>query len=505
MPSLSSATQIRLNSVTACLKAAVDTVDILANDLRIPFFNSISATIESLTKLMEENTLGTLSPTMLSHIGDFIMTLHKIHMFVEAQQDGNKIKILLRRSEMNTLLKDCKTGLQNAIVVFKINTANLSKYINEMQKNAMERHHEVLELIASLSDTTNSETTSSLSRVLSSSFNRSSSTSLSMLPSMPQIFHGRESELSDILQLFINNKPRIPILGAGGMGKTSLARAVLHHPDIIHSFGDCRIFVACDVASTMPELVALIVNHLGLKLSKNPTQQIIRHFAIRPPSLLILDNLETAWESTGSRKEIEEFLALLTDIQHLALIITMRGAERPAQIRWTRPFLEPLSPLAYDAAQKTFIDIAGEIHDSNDVDKILHLTDNMPLAIDLMAHLVDSEGCATVLSRWDTEKTSLVSDGYDRRSNLDMSIALSLSSPRVASISGTQDLLSLLSMLPDGLSDIELKKSSFPIHNILECKATLLRTSLAYYSSQKRLKVLVPIQEHMQIISPSST
>jgi len=47
-------------------------------------------------------------------------TLHKIHTFVEAQQDGNKIKILLRRSEMNTLLKDCKTGLQNAFDVFKV-------------------------------------------------------------------------------------------------------------------------------------------------------------------------------------------------------------------------------------------------------------------------------------------------------------------------------------------------------------------------------------------------
>ncbi|KAJ7189761.1 P-loop containing nucleoside triphosphate hydrolase protein, partial [Mycena pura] len=322
-------------------------------------------------------------------------------------------------------------------------------------------------------------------------------------PSMPQIFHGRESEVSDILQLFTYNAPRIAILGAGGMGKTTLARAVLHHPDISHKYGECRLFVACDVASNIAGLVALIVNCLGLKLGQNPTQQVIHHFASGPPTLLILDNLETAWESTRSRKEIEDFLALLTDIQNLALIITMRGAERPAQVHWTRPFLQPLSPLAYDAAQKTFIDIAGEIHDSNDVDKILHLTDNMPLAIDLMAHLVDSKGCATVLSRWEIEKTSLVSDGYDRRSNLDMSIALSLSSPRVASVSGTQHLLSLLSMLPDGISDLELRKSNLPIHNILECKAALLRTSLAYNSSQKRLKVLVPIQEYMQRHHPA--
>src|ERR1700761_8734513 len=144
-----------------------------------------------------------------------------------------------------------------------------------------------------------------------------------MLPSMPQIFHGREVELSDILQLFTQGAPRIAILGAGGMGKTSLARVVLHHPDIIHKYGECRIFVACDVALTMPELVALIVNYLGLKLGKTPTQQIINHFESRPPILLILDNLETAWESPVSRKEIEDFLALLTDIQHLALIVSL--------------------------------------------------------------------------------------------------------------------------------------------------------------------------------------
>src|ERR1700753_1148746 len=118
-----------------------------------------------------------------------------------------------------------------------------------------------------------------------------------MLLPMPQIFHGRESELSDILQLFTLGAPRIAILGAGGMGKTSLARAVLHYPDISQKYGEGRIFVACNVASTMTELVSLIANYLGLKLGKYPAQQIVRRFASRPPTLLILDNLETAWES----------------------------------------------------------------------------------------------------------------------------------------------------------------------------------------------------------------
>jgi hypothetical protein len=180
--------------------------------------------------------------------------------------------------------------------------------------------------------------------------------------------------------------------------------------------------------------------------------------------------------------------------------ITMRGAERPAKVAWTHPFLPLLKPLEQAAARQTFIDIADNTHDPNGVDKVLSLTDNMPLAICLIAHLVDSEGCSHVLSRWEEEKTSLISDGYDRTSNLDLSISLSLSSPRLNPHS--KNLLSLLSMLPDGLSDVELVQSKLPLDNILGCKAALICTTLAYSDEHKRLKALVPIREYMQKIQP---
>ena len=79
-----------------------------------------------------------------------------------------------------------------------------------------------------------------------------------MLPSEPKIFHGRESELSNILKLFNEGNPRITILGAGGMGKTSLARAVVHHAEISARYAQHRFFVACDLSSTKGDLVALI-------------------------------------------------------------------------------------------------------------------------------------------------------------------------------------------------------------------------------------------------------
>ncbi|KAJ7815650.1 P-loop containing nucleoside triphosphate hydrolase protein, partial [Mycena olivaceomarginata] len=339
-------------------------------------------------------------------------------------------------------------------------------------------------MIEKLSEATASERASTVS-----------SDSISMLPSEPKIFHGRESELSDILHLFNSRIPRIAILGAGGMGKTSLAIAVLHHPDITARYVQNRFFVACNSARTGIELANLIGSHLGLKPGKNNTQPVLQYFANNPPSLLILDELETLWEPTSSRADIEELLLLLTGI-------TMRGAERPAKVLWTRPFLQVLQPLDQEAAQLTFTDIADGGHNQEEVDHILSLTGNLPLAISLLAHLADTEGCSNVLSRWDKKKTAVISEGFDKRSNLDLSISLSLSSPRIQLLPHSQKLLSLLSMLPDGLTDADLIQSKLPLENILKCKTALKSTALAYSDEHKRLKVLMPIREYLQQHQP---
>ncbi|KAJ7849732.1 P-loop containing nucleoside triphosphate hydrolase protein, partial [Mycena leptocephala] len=333
---------------------------------------------------------------------------------------------------------------------------------------------------------------------------RASSNSLSMLPSEPKIFHGRESELGEIVAGLALQPARIAILGAGGMGKTSLARAALHHPDVVHKY-EHRVFVAADSVTNERELATLIAVHLGLRPAKYIVQQVVQHFSKGSPCLLVVDNLETVWEPLDSRGDVKEFLSLLTDIKHLALIITMRGAERPGKVCWTRPFLLPLQPLSDDAARKTFVDITDNSHNSNDIARLLSLTDNMPLAVDLIANLAYCEGCNDILARWEMEKTSVLSSGGGRQSNLDESISLSLSSPRITALSGAKELLSLLSILPDGLSDSDLLQSKLPIKDILACKAVLLRTALAYTNHTKaRLKVLVPIREYMQHHYPAS-
>jgi hypothetical protein len=182
----------------------------------------------------------------------------------------------------------------------------------------------------------------------------------------------------------------------------------------------------------------------------------------------------------------------------------MRGAERPSKVQWTRPFLRPLTPLTPSAAHQTFIEIADEIHNDSEVDQLLDITDNIPLAVQLVATLASSDGCQATLDRWKQEKTALLSVGHGKQSNLETSIKLSLSSPRLESLPHALDLLSLMSLLSDGISDTDLIQSKPPIPDILKCKTTLVRTSLAYLDHGGRLKVLAPIWDYIQMTRPPS-
>ncbi|KAJ7794975.1 P-loop containing nucleoside triphosphate hydrolase protein, partial [Mycena olivaceomarginata] len=438
------------------------------------------------------------SPKMLTTIVQYALTLQKIDSCLRMQQELGTIKRLFKQSELVTQLDTCETELKTALEEFTIRQGvGHASALVEFKVDTEERHQQLLELISTQSDSV--DTVSSIGR---SSFN-SSSGSFSLLPASPQIFHGRESELQDIVNTLFAEPARVAILGPGGMGKTSLAVAALHSAQVVDKY-PTRHFIPCESAQTNDVLVATIAAQLGLHITRGTARHILHHLTSQPPCLLMLDNFETPWEPVDGRPKVEELLALLADIPHVGLLITMRGAERPSKVQWTRPFLPPLRPLSTAAAHQTFIEIADEIHDVSEVDQLLEITDNIPLAVQLVANVAASEGCQPTLERWKLEHTALLSAGYDKQSNLEISIKLSLSSSRLASLPDAVDLLSLMSLLPDGISDTDLVQSRLPIPQILKCKATLVRTSLAYVDHAGRSKVLAPIRDYIQRTRPPS-
>ncbi|KAJ7108366.1 hypothetical protein C8R43DRAFT_1243548 [Mycena crocata] len=446
-------------------------------------------------------TEGVLPPPLLYDIAKFTETLQKLYALMKTLQGMGRIRHLFKQADNSAQLKECQEELHASVERFRIHAGGTAiAQLASMQEDAQRQHEELVALLAEHPDLTNSERAFSVTGTLSSLGN--SSGSLSILPAPPQIFHGRDSELRAVLWILAEDFARVAILGAGGMGKTSLAVAVLHQPDVVNKFPR-RYCIPCHSTANRSDLISSIASHLGVTMGPNLARRIVRHLSASPPVLMILDNFETPWEPASTRAGVEEFLSLLGDIAHLALIVTMRGAERPNGVKWTRPFLPALEPLNDAAALEIFTDIADDDHDTSVVRDLLHLTGNMPLAVSLMANVVTYDGCDATLARWRTESTRVVSDGYDKKSSLDISIMLSFTSARMTP--EAQELLSILSLLPDGLSDVELLQSNIPISNIRAAKATLLRTSLAYVGRNGRLLALVPIREHVRGTHPPSS
>jgi len=213
----------------------------------------------------------------------------------------------------------------------------------------------------------------------------------------------------------LNSKPaRIAILGADGVGKSSLALATLHQPEVASAFGVHRFYVSCDSATCAKELGSVLTKHFGLDDNGKPIKSIVRHLAaLATPMVLVLDGIDNCWRPHEKRGEVEDFLSLLADIQHLSLVVTLRGAERPRQVRWTRPFLPVLQPLPAPAALETFLDISDVPADDPQLEELLTLTDNNPLTVTIVAGLASFEGCASLVARWHKEGKTLLKDGLD--------------------------------------------------------------------------------------------
>ncbi len=169
-------------------------------------------------------------------------------------------------------------------------------------------------------------------------------------------------------------------------------------------------------------------NILGVN-GKQPLASLRKRAAkINLPVLITFDNFETPWEPTENRERLESFLAELLLIPQVSVIVTLRGAERPSGVAWTKPFLPPLQPLDLQSSIQIFTSISDTPDDDPDMHQLITAVDMVPLAVTLIANQAQYISCQDLINRWNTQKTRMVSRGYDGRlSSLDISIQVSLS------------------------------------------------------------------------------
>ena len=316
------------------------------------------------------------------------------------------------------------------------------------------------------------------------------------LPPPPRCL-GREKEVGRLVEALCSDSPSpVPVLGPAGAGKSTITLTALHHLSVTEKFGQRRFFVRCDGAMGRDSLVAAIAR-LVCPDAQPPLEPKVLLELEQAPAVLALDNCETPWEQDTTA--VEELLAELAILPGLALVAALRGEQRPFGPEWGEAIrVEPLNP---EAARNVFLTFAGEHFRSDpDLDPLLLELDGLALAVVLLAGQAEGEpDLATLRQRWRDWRTALLhrGGGRERQHSLEVSLQLSLDSPRM-----TEDgrrLLSLLGLLPEGVAREDL--SALLLESGADAASVLRKVGLAF-DQGPRLRVLAPIRDYVQRSHP---
>ncbi|KZV59882.1 hypothetical protein PENSPDRAFT_694758 [Peniophora sp. CONT] len=404
----------------------------------------------------------------------------------------DRARVYINRTELSGNAKQCRIDMQAALDLFNTKLHIINTFTMQAQSKKLD-----MILTGGLAAPSDPDT----SRVHSP------------LPPPPAIFHGRAQDVDHIVNLILDKPPaRVAILGSGGIGKTSIALAVLHRSELEELYGDGRFFMSCEAVTSVEGILRELLTMFGLvpnaQSRSTPRALFLSHIRALPRGILCLDNLETPWDA--DTLGVESLLADITSLPHFALLVTTRGGDRPQRVAWTRPFLAHITSLTFEAALETW-DAICDSHDAY-TERLIKAVDLVPLAVTLLAQLALTESSEVLWGRWALEQTSLLqtSRGSEHRLNsVERSVGLSLSSPMLRDNTVALNFFSVLCTLPQGLPEARIPALvdayAIRLPNLRRSIALLKQCSLVYSSEDDFLRVLSPIRHYMQVHHPVSS
>ena len=272
-------------------------------------------------------------------------------------------------------------------------------------------------------------------------------------PPPPQRIFGRDELVKNIVDLTDTDNPTpIALTGTGGIGKSSVALAVLHDNRIKRRFGDHRRLLRCDqFSASLPNFLRRLSEVIGAG-TPNPTDLTsLRPFLSRNRMFIIIDNAESILGGPTT-EDIDSVVKELSQFRNICLCITSRTSLIP-----TRCKVITVPTLSMEATRETFRNIYRCDEQSDALDDILKQLDFHPLSITLLATAAKHNkwGIGRLEREWEEQRTGILRTRY--HGSLAATIELSLHSPMFRDLGPhARDLLGVVAFFPQGVDENNL-------------------------------------------------
>ena len=304
-----------------------------------------------------------------------------------------------------------------------------------------------------------------------------------------------------VVRIAENLEP-IALIGAGGVGKTSIALAVLHNNRIKKQFGgNCR-FIRCDqFPASRAHFLARLSEVIDAGV-KNPEDMApLRPLLSSKEMIIVLDNAESILDPQGTNhKEIYTVVDELCRFKTICVCITSRITTVPQYCK--RPKIPTLS---MEAACDIFYGIYGDGSRFGIINDLLQRLDFHALSITLLATVASDNGWDhnRLVKEWDIHCAQVLQT--DHNESLAATIELSLTSPTFCKLgSNAHDLLEVVAFFPHGVDEKNLDWLFPTISNRQNIFDKFCVLSLTYRSNGF-ITMLAPIRDYLLPQDPISS